>query len=115
MTVLERSVTLFREVLEAAGAFWIAAGFGVVTYELGKLYLQGGTGGFNTIRLLFSRDLSLALEFQLAADILATSIAPTWSEVGKLGATAVIRTGLNYFLSVDIQEERDLQEKRGTA
>ncbi|WP_410963997.1 DUF1622 domain-containing protein, partial [Salmonella sp. SAL4448] len=71
---------------------------------------------FTPIRLDFARYLSLALEFQLAADILSTTIAPTWQELGKLGVTAVIRTGLNYFLSLEIKEEkaekaeRELQE-----
>ncbi len=33
-------------------------------------------------------------------------MAPTWNEIGKLGAIAVIRTTLNYFLSREMQEER---------
>jgi uncharacterized membrane protein len=49
----------------------------------------------------------LALEFQLGADILSTAIAPSWDEIGKLGAIAVIRTGLNYFLSIEMREERE--------
>ena len=55
------------------------------------------------------RYLSLALEFQLASDILSTSISPTWDEIGKLAATAVIRTGLNFFLSRGIQEFADMR------
>jgi hypothetical protein len=45
------------------------------------------------------------LEFQLAADILTTAVVPTWSDLGKLAVTAVIRTGLNYFLGREIKEE----------
>ena len=52
----------------------------------------------------FTWYLSLALEFQLAADILSTAIAPTWEELGKLGVTATIRTALNYFLSREMKE-----------
>ena len=44
---------------------------------------------------------------QLAADIIGTSIAPTWQEVGQLGAIAAIRTFLNYFLEPDMAELRD--------
>ncbi|MCC8407859.1 DUF1622 domain-containing protein [Mucilaginibacter sp. UR6-1] len=48
----------------------------------------------------------MALEFQLGADILSTAVAPGWEEIGKLGAIAVIRTGLNFFLSRELAEER---------
>jgi uncharacterized membrane protein len=51
------------------------------------------------------RYLSLALEFQLGADILATAMAPGWEQLGKLGAIAVIRTGLNFFLMRETQEQ----------
>ena len=49
-----------------------------------------------------------------AADILATTIAPTFDELKKLAITALIRTGLNYFLSREIREAA-LDAKRGTA
>ncbi len=61
---------------------------------------------YNRIRLTLARFLALALEFQLGADILSTAIAPTWTQIGKLGAIAVIRTALNYFLTREMQEER---------
>lgn len=58
------------------------------------------------IRLTLARYLALALEFQLGADIISTAVAPTWEEIGKLGAIAVIRTGLNFFLSQELKEEK---------
>ncbi len=57
--------------------------------------------------------LALALEFQLAADIISTAVAPSWQEIGKLGAIAVIRTALNYFLTREIEQERDEVAKHG--
>jgi Protein of unknown function (DUF1622) len=36
--------------------------------------------------------LLLGLEFELAADIIASVISPTWQDIGQLGAIAVIRT-----------------------
>jgi uncharacterized membrane protein len=57
--------------------------------------------------LRYGRWLVAGLTFQLAADIIETSIAPSWEEVGKLGAIAVIRTFLNYFLERDLAELRD--------
>lgn len=54
------------------------------------------------IRLRLGRWLALALEFELGADILRTAVAPTWSEIGQLGAVATIRTALNFFLQQEI-------------
>lgn len=71
---------------------------------------QGGS--FNPIRLAFARYLTLALELQLAAGILSTSVAPTWDRIGKLAAIAVIRTGLNYFLSKETEHESATQESQ---
>ncbi|MDX2270706.1 MAG: DUF1622 domain-containing protein [Cyanobacteriota bacterium] len=62
------------------------------------------------IRLGLGKWLALALEFSLAADILASVAAPTFTEIGKLAAIAAIRTGLNYFLNKEIQE---LKSQRG--
>jgi len=47
--------------------------------------------------------LLLGLEFELAADIIRSVIAPTWLDIGQLGAIAVIRTFLNYFLEKDLE------------
>ena len=46
--------------------------------------------------------LVLGLEFELAADIISSVIAPTTQDLIKLGAIAVIRTFLNYFLEKDL-------------
>ncbi|MFD0986479.1 DUF1622 domain-containing protein [Methyloligella solikamskensis] len=54
------------------------------------------------IWLKFATWILLALEFALAADIVRTAIAPTWNDIGKLAAIAIIRTVLNYFLAKDI-------------
>lgn len=48
--------------------------------------------------------LLLGLEFELAADIVRTAIAPTWTDIGQLAAIGVIRTFLNYFLEKDLEK-----------
>ncbi|CNL77001.1 DUF1622 domain-containing protein [Yersinia proxima] len=55
------------------------------------------------MRTRFGTWLALALEFQLAADILATTINPSMEELIKLAIIAVIRTFLNYFLSKELE------------
>jgi uncharacterized membrane protein len=52
----------------------------------------------------FGMWLLLGLEFELAADIIGSVISPTWKDIGELGAIAVIRTFLNYFLEKDLEE-----------
>ena len=59
---------------------------------------------FREILVRYGRWLVAGLTFQLAADIIETSIAPSWQEVGQLGAIAVIRTFLNFFLERDLAE-----------
>ncbi len=54
------------------------------------------------IRLRLARWLALSLEFLLAADILKTAVAPTWTEIGQLAAIAALRTALNFFLEREI-------------
>ncbi|MEB3218663.1 MAG: DUF1622 domain-containing protein [Nostocales cyanobacterium 94392] len=56
------------------------------------------------IRLALGKWLALSLEFSLAADILRSSIAPSWDEIGKLAAIIGLRTILNYFLSKEIEQ-----------
>ena len=52
-----------------------------------------------------------ALTFQLAADIIETSITTEWEAVGRIAVIAVIRTFLNYFLDRDIDEARKRQRE----
>jgi len=49
--------------------------------------------------------LAMALEFQLGADIVATSSSPTGAHLVQLGVVAVIRTLLNAFLARDLEAE----------
>ena len=55
-------------------------------------------------RLTLGRWLVLALEFQVAADILRTAATPTWTDLGQLAAVIVLRTVLNYVLRKEIAE-----------
>ena len=56
--------------------------------------------------LRYARWLVAGLTFQLAADIIESSVTTSWEAVGRLGAIAVIRTFLNYFLERDLAETR---------
>ena len=101
------AVDYLRLVVEAIGA--AVVGYGVVaTAARFLLTLLGVRDDSNTeIRLFLGRYLALGLEFQIGADILSTAVAPTLDEVLLLGAIVVIRTVLNYFLSKELERERE--------
>ncbi len=63
------------------------------------------------LRVQFGSSLTLALELLLAADILATAIAPTWDDIGKLAAIAALRTALNYFLERELKTTETISSK----
>lgn len=52
--------------------------------------------------LRFSRWLVAGLTFQLAADIIETSISTSWESLGRIAVIALVRTFLNYFLERDV-------------
>ena len=60
--------------------------------------------------LRYARWLVAGLTFQLAADIIETSITTSWDAVGRVAAIAVIRTFLNFFLERDLAEIRARQQ-----
>ena len=63
------------------------------------------------IWLRFARWLIAGLTFQLAADVIETSITTSWQAVVRLGAIALIRTFLNYFLERDLSDVRARQNE----
>jgi len=64
--------------------------------------------------LKYARWLAAGLTFQLAGDIVHTAVTPTWDDIGRLAATAVIRTFLTYFLERDIRDLREQRAEHGT-
>jgi uncharacterized membrane protein len=69
---------------------------------------------FTEMRFELTRYLALALEFQLAADVLETAVAPEWSKIGHLAAIGAIRTALNYFISRELARGRQEVTTRAT-
>jgi uncharacterized membrane protein len=92
--------------VEMCAALFIAVGAIEALYFLIRRYTRGDATsiGRKAIWVQFAVWLLLALEFELAADVLQTAISPSWDDVGKLAAIAAIRTGLNFFLEKDIDK-----------
>ena len=93
--------------VETTGALFIGVGAIFALIRFLKVVRSPSESSYESTRLLLARFLSLGLEFQLAADILGTTVAPSWAQIGKLAAIAVIRTGLNYFLALEMKEEQE--------
>ncbi|MFM7238963.1 MAG: DUF1622 domain-containing protein [Cyanobium sp.] len=89
-----------RPALEGLSVITVALGV------LGSLRLVGRRRSLEAIRLHLGRWLSMALEFQLAADIVATTVNPNGETLIQLAAVALIRTFLNVFLAREIAQER---------
>ena len=107
---VQGAVHWLRLAVETVGAAVIGLGVAIALAAFARALLARRPADFNAIRLVLARYLAMALEFQLGADILSTAVAPSWNEIGKLGAIAVIRTTLNFFLSREMQEERRTAE-----
>jgi uncharacterized membrane protein len=123
---VEQAVQWLRLIIESTGAVIIAIGVVIAAATFVRALRRQrdpayAAEGYNGVRLTLARYLALALEFQLGADILSTAVAPTWTAIGKLGAIAVIRTALNYFLGLEMREETarvalgDAPERRDAA
>jgi uncharacterized membrane protein len=67
------------------------------------------------IWLQFARWLVAGLTFQLAGDLIETSISTTWQAIARVGIVAVIRTFLNFFLERDLQDVRLRQRDPASA
>lgn len=90
---LEAIWTMVRELSSGAGSNWLRVAW-----------------------LRFAGWVLIALEFALGADLVRTAIAPSWDDIGKLGAIAAIRTVLGFFLGRDMAEARRMNaEGQGEA
>jgi len=99
-------------VLEGTGIIVIAAGAVASFLTIVRQLRSRQRVEFTATRLELARYLALALELQLAADLVESAISPTWERLGQLAAIATIRTALNYFLGREMSEERTTLEHR---
>ena len=96
--------------VEAVGAVVIGLGVILAIYQFVAHLRDKKPNNFTHVRLTLGKYLTLALEFQVGADILSTAIAPSWDQIGKLGAIVAIRTLLNYFLTKEVENEQKRED-----
>ncbi len=98
--------SLIALVVEAAAVLIIAMGAVEAFISIVRSLFRGAEtkGNRKSTWLRFGVWLLLGLEFELAADVVRTAISPTWNAIAQLGAIAVIRTFLNFFLEKDLEK-----------
>jgi uncharacterized membrane protein len=103
--VVVNAVLWLKLAVEAVGALVIGIGMLAAVVTFVRVSTSRLVHEYTDVRLTLARYLALGLEFQLGADILSTAVAPSWDMIGKLGAIAVLRTALNYFLRREMEHE----------
>ena len=111
MEEIAKTITIYiSHALEIISATVIAAALLKLIYS----YFSAFTFKKNILssgeaRVRFGSSVSVALELLLGADVLATAVAPSWDDIGKLAAIAVLRTALNYFLGKELKEIKHME------
>ena len=113
--LISNLVLWLKLVIEIVGALLIGIGATITAMRMAGVIWHRRIDDYRQVRLSFARLLAVALEFQLAADIVGTAFAPSWTQIGKLAAIAIIRTALNYFLAREIAEGRELSKAPAVA
>ena len=105
MELLRQFAEMIAAGVEVAASLIIAYGALEALYGSVRAVIRGSShrGLRKETWMRFAVWLLLALEFELAADIVRTAIAPTWTDIGQLAAIGVIRTFLNFFLEKDLE------------
>ncbi len=91
-------------IVEACGGLVIAIGVGRAITSYVRTCCFGRRSRDHTgLRITLGRSMVLALEFQVAADILKTGLSPTWQDILLLAATITLRTVLNILMERELE------------
>lgn len=108
MEEIAKTITLYiSHTLEIISALVIAVALVSLAVNYSRSYLSAKNGlSAMEARMLFGSAVAVSLELLLGADVLATAVAPSWDDIGKLAAIAVLRTGLNFFLEKELKHRK---------
>ncbi|MBK3745717.1 DUF1622 domain-containing protein [Paraburkholderia aspalathi] len=114
--LLRRLTEVTVPLIDLIALSFIVFGVAQACFNIIKVLLSHGDEqqAARSVWMQLSRWLVAGLTFQLAADIIETATAPSWDDIGQLGAIAVIRTFLDFFLGRDQHEVRELQREPET-
>ena len=111
MEEIAKTITIYiSHALEIIAAIIIAAALVRLVIEYFQIVAKVKSGlTAMEARVQFGSTVAVSLELLLGADVLATAVAPTWDEIGKLTAIAIIRTALNYFLERELKHVKTME------
>ncbi len=116
-SLLQETARHVSLVIQAIAILIVVIGVVKALVETLRLVLgaRASDADMRAVWLDFARWLVAGLTFQLAADIVQTTVAPTWDEIGRVAAIATIRTFLTFFLDRDIDalRSRDAAPREG--
>jgi uncharacterized membrane protein len=101
--ILTSAIGFLVPVVEACGAAIVVLEIVRTVAGYVSTLLRHNPVRMHTLRLRLGQSLVMGLEFQVAADILKTALAPTWNDMGLLAALIGVRTVLNYLLEREVR------------
>ena len=101
--ILTAAIGYVVPVIEACGALIIS--LEVVRTMIGYVanLFRHDSGHVSTLRHRLGQSMVMGLEFQVAADILKTALAPSWNDILLLAALIGLRTVLNYLMERELR------------
>ena len=105
--ILETLHTVIELGATGIDAMAVALIVGAFVWASIRFFVQAGrhtADAYSRYKTFLGRALSLGLEFLVAADVIRTvGVAPTFRNIGILGAIIIIRTALSWSLVVEME------------
>ena len=109
---LHSLIGLAADILDGAAVLVVLTGAALALFRAGTGSARKQPAALSGARLILGRALSLALEFQLAGDVVRTAVSPSLHSLAVLAVVAAIRTGLNVVLDRDIRSEENAERNK---
>lgn len=112
MDLLDTLLHLLLYAVSGIGVLIVLAGVGEAAWRFLRLRLAGPLAHAQLltqtgyIRERLGAHLLLGLDFFVAADIIKSTFAPSWENLGILAAIVAIRIVLSYFLAKEMEQTR---------
>jgi uncharacterized membrane protein len=100
---LRTAISYIVPVVEACGALVIVIEVTRTILHYLWMCVRHECAEVRPLRIRLGQAMVTGIEFQVAADILKTALAPTWNDILLLAALIALRTVLNYLLERELQ------------
>jgi uncharacterized membrane protein len=106
---LKTAIGVLVPLVEACGVLVIVIGVvrGLTRYVVGLF--KRAPGGVRRLRMRLAESMVMGIEFQVAADILKTTLSTKWNDLLQLAALIGLRTLLNYLMERELRMLDDQQ------